>query len=71
MQKGKVKVQCLSGFQADKVALPNMETIAKYGKEMTAESDKNTHQSIMMKRYEPATIDAIALVDLSICERNL
>jgi hypothetical protein len=29
-----------------------METIAKYGKEVTAQNDKNTHQLIMIKRYE-------------------
>ena len=39
------------------------------GKELTAEIVKMTHQHIMMKRYEPTAIDAIALADLSICER--
>jgi hypothetical protein len=36
-----------------------METIAKYGKEVTDRSDKNTHQVIMIKRYETINLTSL------------
>ena len=54
MTQGKVKVQCLSGFQAEIQHFHIWQSCSIFGKQETAEIVKMTHQRIKIKRYEPS-----------------